>query len=79
MIQREVESRDIRTVSIVHLPKVAKKVRPPRMMHIKFPLGKTFSKAFETETQTKIVKDMLNFGINGKAEELIELKYKWKR
>lgn len=71
------ESRGIRTASIIHFPKVAEKVRPPRMMHIKFPLGRTFYKAFETKIQTEIVKDMLNFSISGKPEELAKLNYKW--
>lgn len=61
----------------MHLPKVAEKVRPPRMMYIRFPLGRTFGKAFDIELQTKIVKDLLQFAINGKAEELIKLDYKW--
>ena len=71
------ESRGIRTASIMHLPKVAEKVRPPRMMHIRFPLGRTFYKAFETKIQTEIVKDMLNFAISGKPEDLAKLDYKW--
>lgn len=62
----------------MHLPKVAKKVRPPRMMHIRFPLGRTFGKAFNIDLQTKIVKELLNFAIEGKDEELVDLDYKWK-
>ncbi len=62
----------------MHLPKVGKKVRPPRMMYIRFPLGRTFGKAFEIELQTKILKDLLDFSINGKPEELVKLDYKWK-
>ena len=78
MIQREIESRGIRTASIVHLPKVAEKVRPPRMMHIRFPLGKTFGRAFNTQLQIRIVKDLLDFAIYGEPEELVRLDYKLK-
>lgn len=63
----------------MHLPRVAEKVRPPRMMHIRFPLGKTFGRAFDTPLQTKIVKDLLNFAIDGAPEELVKLDYKWKK
>lgn len=79
LIQREIESRGIRTASIMHLPKVAEKVRPPRMMHIHFPLGRTFGRSFDTQLQTKIVKDLLNFAIDGGPEELVNLNYKWKK
>ncbi|CAK7010330.1 hypothetical protein CIW83_12205 [Tissierella sp. P1] len=62
----------------MHLPKVAEKVRPPRMMHIPFPLGRTFGRAFDTQLQTRIVKDLLDFAIYGGPEELIRLDYKWR-
>ncbi|MCQ4924283.1 hypothetical protein NE686_14365 [Tissierella carlieri] len=78
MIQREIESRGIRTASIIHLPKVAEKVRPPRMMHIQFPLGRTFGRAFDIELQTRIVKDLLDLAIYGGPKELVRLDYKWK-
>ncbi len=78
LIQREIESRDIRTASIVHLPKVAEKVRPPRMMYIRFPLGRTFGRAFNVDLQTKILKELLNFAIDGKSEEQYKLNYHWK-
>ena len=62
----------------MHLPKVAKKVRPPRMMHIKFPLGRTFGKAYNKELQTEIVKALLDFAVEGGIEEEAELAYRWK-
>lgn len=70
LVQREIESRGIRTASIMHLPKLAKKVRPPRMLHIKFPLGRTFSTtAYDIDLQTRIVKDLLEFALDGGSEE----------
>lgn len=69
------ESRGIRTASIMHLPKVAAKVRPPRMLQIDFPLGRTFSTAFDVELQTRMVRDLLDFAIHGGAEELLKKDY----
>ena len=63
----------------MHLPKVGQKVRPPRMMHIRFPLGKTFGQAGDIETQKSILKDLLKFALQGETESIVELPYKWKR
>jgi len=63
----------------MHLPLVGKKVRPPRMMHIRFPLGKTFGMAGDEKLQRNILKDLLNFAIEGEPESLVELPYRWKR
>lgn len=57
----------------MHLPKVAEKVRPPRMMHTKFPLGRTFSSAFDLDLQSQIVKDLLDFAQNGAPEQLLTM------
>ena len=59
-------------LGIVGLPNVGKRDRPPRMMHIEYPLGRTFSAtAYDVELQATIVKDLLNFALNGGAEEII--------
>lgn len=63
----------------MHLPKVGKKVRPPRMMHIRFPLGKTFGMAGDVETQRAILIDLLNFALEGEPESIVELPYRWER
>lgn len=47
------------------------------MMHIAFPLGCTFGKAFDRSLQTRVVKDLLDFAVNGKSEELVKLSYRW--
>lgn len=63
----------------MHLPLVGKKVRPPRMMHIRFPLGKTFGMAGDKELQRSILIDLLRFALEGEAESTVELSYRWKR
>lgn len=49
------------------------------MMHIAFPLGYTFGKAFDRGLQTRIVKDLLDFAVKGRAEELVKLSYRWNK
>ncbi len=66
-------------MSIMHLPLVGKKVRPPRMMHIRFPLGKTFGMAGDVKMQRNILIDLLHFALEGGKESLAELPYRWKR
>lgn len=63
----------------MHLPKVAERVRPPRMMHIRFPLGRTFGRAFDKELHRSILKRLLEFAAEGEEEELVKLDYRWKK
>lgn len=74
-IQRLVEERGIRTASIMHLPKVARKIRPPRMLTTEAPLGLTFGEAFEKEKQEKILLELLDLSITGSLEEERPSKY----
>lgn len=61
----------------MHLPRVGKKVRPPRIMHLKFPLGRAFGKAGYIDTQKSILKDLLEFSLKGEAESIVKLDYEW--
>ncbi|MDK6233797.1 hypothetical protein ACX3VT_07975 [Aerococcus sanguinicola] len=71
LIQREIESRGIRTASMMHLPNVAEKARPPRMLETPFALGHTFAgQAFDLETERQGLTALLDFAIHGGAEEL---------
>lgn len=64
----------MRTASIMHLPKVAEKVRPPRMFVIDFPLGLTFGQAEDKEMQWKVMNQFLDFALNAGAEEVQKFK-----
>lgn len=59
----------------MHLPNVASKARPPRMLHIDFPLGLTFGQAGDWEFHRKMLKELLDFAIDGGAEELRKSQY----
>lgn len=74
-MQREIESRGIRTAAMVHLPNVSRQVRPPRMMVSPYPLGQTFSEEpGDHRMQEEAVKKLLAFAVNGGKEEVV----KWK-
>ncbi|RXT13740.1 hypothetical protein EIZ39_06230 [Ammoniphilus sp. CFH 90114] len=79
LIQREIESRGIRTAAISHLPNVTKKVRAPRSLYLRFPLGRSFGGAGGSEIQARILKDLLDFAVVGEPESIVELPYRWKR
>ncbi|WP_160719709.1 hypothetical protein [Isachenkonia alkalipeptolytica] len=49
------------------------------MMHIRFPLGKTFGMAGEADLQRSILMNLLQFALEGAAESTVELPYRWKR
>ena len=78
LIQREVEKAGIRTAAVAHLPRSAKKGRPPRVMHLAFPMGRAFGRANDKEMQKDILLDLLNFAIEGGREEFKTLPYEWK-
>lgn len=75
LIQREIESRGIRTGSIMHLPKVAEKTRPPRMFVVHYQLGETFSFPNMPNIQRTILQDLLKFAALGGDEEVFVSKY----
>jgi len=80
LIQYYVEKAGIPTISISHLLNLTEKVRVPRALFIRFPLGRSYGQAFETELQKEILLQLINHlnEINI-PETIIKLPYKWKR
>ena len=77
ILQREIESRGIRTASVMHVPNLAVRVKPPRMFIVDAPLGCTFSKPYDFSTHREIVKDVLDFAANGGNEDYFISPYTW--
>lgn len=76
LIQIAAEKAGIATVSITHLPDLTKKVLPPRALHMKYPLGKSFGAKGDRKLQRKVVLDMLTAIIEMNHHEKIhELPY----
>lgn len=74
-IQRLVEEKGVRTASVMHLPDVAEKSRPPRMLTIKAPLGHAFGQAFEKDKQEQVLMELLDLAMTGNLEEYRPSKY----
>lgn len=79
LIQFAIEKAGIPTISITHLAELTKKVRVPRSLHVRFPLGRSFGRAGEYSMQYQILQDSIHYlsEINV-PETLIKLPYKWK-
>ncbi len=79
LIQYAIEKAGIPTISISHLVDLTQKVRVPRSLHIRFPLGRSFGRAGELDMQRQILLDAMHYlrEINS-PETMIKLPYKWK-
>ena len=79
LIQYAIEKIGIPTISITHLHKLTEKVRVSRALHLRFPLGRSFGRAFETDLQKEILLDAIRYlsEINN-PETIVKLPYKWK-
>lgn len=79
LIQYAIENAGIPTISISHLRDLTEKVRVPRALHLRFPLGRSFGRAGEVELQKQILMDAIRFlGEMTEPETIIKLPYKWK-
>lgn len=54
----------------MHLPKLAIKTRPPRMLTVDFPLGLTFGAAHDQTKHWQVMEQLLDFAVNGGVEEV---------
>jgi D-proline reductase (dithiol) PrdB len=79
LIQYAIENAGIPTISISHLSHLTEKVRVPRALHLKFPLGRSFGKALDVEMQRQILLDGIRYLKEiTEPETMIKLPYKWK-
>ncbi|MCL6570899.1 MAG: hypothetical protein K6T88_04350 [Bacillus sp. (in: Bacteria)] len=79
MIQYAIEKEGIPTISITHLAELTTKVRVPRSLHLRFPLGRSFGKANEQDMQKQILHDAIHYLSKiDIPETMIKLPYKWR-
>lgn len=79
LIQYAIEKAGIPTISISHLPELTNKVRVPRSLHLRFPLGRSFGRAGEVDIQRQIILDAIRYLKEiDVPETMIKLPYKWK-
>ena len=72
LIQRELEEKGIRTISLMNLPNIGKIVRPPRIIQVNYSLGIIFGHAGDVETQKRILKKAIAVALSGEPESLLE-------
>lgn len=79
LIQYAIEKAGIPTISISHLAELTLKVRVPRSLHLRFPLGRSFGKAGEIDVQRQILLDAIRYLKEIEVPEtMVKLPYKWK-
>jgi D-proline reductase (dithiol) PrdB len=79
LIQYAIEKEGIPTISITHLAELTKKVRVPRSLHLRFPLGRSFGKAGEQDMQRQILLNAIHYLSEiDIPETMIKLPYKWR-
>ena len=71
LIQRALEEKGIRTVSLMNLPNIGKIVRPPRIIQVHYSLGTIFGHAGDKATQTAILKKAIKVALTGEPESLV--------
>lgn len=77
LLQREIESRGIRTASVMHLPNLAQRIRPPRIYCVEAPLGETFSKPYDIKYHREILMGAIEFAATGGPEEIMAAPFRW--
>lgn len=79
LIQYALEKEGIPTISISHLVDLTEKVRVPRALHLRFPLGRSFGRAGEVDLQRQILLDCIHYLQEiTQPETVVKLPHKWK-
>ncbi len=80
LIQRMVEESGIPTISIGNVPDRSAKIKPPRIVQVKFARGSMFGEPGNTIRQRRIIMDMLDALATMKEPGAVkDLPYRWKR
>ena len=78
LVAREIEGRGIPTCSLTSALSITQAVRPPRAVHVDFPLGHTAGKPGEPDLQYAIVSDALKaFETLESPGQVVRLPYAW--
>ncbi len=78
LIAREIESRGIPSLSMSSAYSITRAVRPPRAVHLDFPLGHTAGKALEDELNLEIMRSTLAaFESLDEPGRILRLPFEW--
>ena len=59
LLQSEIERHGIATASITALPEITRRVRPPRALHVPYPLGFPLGEPGNASLQRKVLEALL--------------------
>ena len=80
LIARAIEDEGIPTVSIMMYKEMAEKIRPPRVVHVRFPFGRPMGEPNNRDQQRVIVEDALSVLETAKEPGTVtSLPYRWRR
>lgn len=80
MIARAFEEEGIPTVLVMMFKEVADAVRPPRVVHVRFPFGRPLGEPGNADQQRVVSEDGLGFLASAKEPgEVLALPYRWRR
>lgn len=78
IIQREIEAAGIATISVTVCKDITQKVKAPRAVALRFPLGNIFGYPLDDDIQFRIVKDALQALTSiEKPGTILDLPYEW--
>jgi D-proline reductase (dithiol) PrdB len=80
LIQREIESAGISTISISIVRGITERVKPPRSVFLDWPFGHPLGEPSDVQQQRTVLIDALNalYSIDTPGA-IIDLPYKWKK
>jgi len=79
LIARELEQKDISTVTLNMFLDIAKKVIPPRTIHVNFPFGAPFGDPNNRSIQLEVIRESLSMlDKSKKPGEIKKLPFDWR-
>jgi D-proline reductase (dithiol) PrdB len=78
LIQREIESAGIPTVSVSVCPDITENLQVPRAVALRFPMGSPFGASMDASMQLRVLRDALTLIDTVKTPgEIVHLPYNW--
>ncbi len=78
LIQREIEAAGIPTVGVTVCPDITERMKVPRAVALRFPMGSPFGASMDTPMQLRVLRDALSLIESVKVPgEVVKLPYDW--
>ncbi len=77
---RAIEAVGIPTVVVMMFKETEERIRPPRVVHVRFPFGRPLGEPDNVDQQRVIIEDALEvLATSSTAGEVVDLPYLWRR